>query len=230
MMRMSHFTLTALVAGALLGAAAACTGSSTGSGATGGTAPTGTTGLGIGAGPSVTTSHASSPTSPTGSGGRTSSGSGVRTGAGTVACTGPLIQVTVKNAGIAMNHFGRVLIFTNDGRSACTMRGYPGAAVTKGSTILLNATRSLSGYLADDPAITDIPVITLAPGGSASAMLEWEGDAGEACYADGTGTFDVTPPNTAGTSSFGTLTLGTKGICADFEVHPVTSGILPYIP
>jgi len=39
-------------------------------------------------------------------------------------------------------------------------------------------------------------------------MVEWVGNAGEACYAIGTGTLGVTPPNTRNTSYSGTLALG----------------------
>ncbi len=124
-----------------------------------------------------------------------------------------------------MNHSGDVLIFTNHASSACTMQGYPGVAVVQGSTTLLNATRSLTGYLADDPGLSSPPPITLASGTSASAVVEWVGNAGEACYPTGTGALEVTPPNTRSTSSFGSLTLGDDGVCADFEVHPVVSGV-----
>lgn len=128
-----------------------------------------------------------------------------------------------------MNHGGDVLIFTNRGGSACTLQGYPGVAVVQGSTTLLNATRTLSGYIGGGPGTSSPLLVTLASGGSASAIVEWVGNAGEACYPDATGTLEVTPPNTRSTSSFGTLTLGGDGICADFEVHPVVSGVQPYV-
>jgi hypothetical protein len=153
----------------------------------------------------------------------------VNAASGTAACTGSAIQVEVKSAGAAMNHFGDVLIFTNHGGSACTLRGYPGVAVVKGSVALLNATRSLVGYMDENSGITSAPLVTLAPGKSASTIVEWEGDAGEACYTAGTGTLEVTPPNTRSTSSFGTLKVGGDGICAGFVVHPVASGVLRYV-
>jgi hypothetical protein len=127
-----------------------------------------------------------------------------------------------------MNHGGYVLIFTNSGSSACTLQGYPGVAVVKGSATLLNATRSLTGYMFDPGSqITSAPLVTLAAGASASTLVEWVGNAGETCYPTGTGTLEVTPPNTQSTSSFATLTLGDNGICADFETHPVVTGVLP---
>lgn len=225
MIHTSRFAAAALVATAVLGATAACTGSSAGSGSassTSGSVATGVTGSG-------------SP-SPSGAGATTPSGSGSATapvpsaGAeGLASCTGLEIQVAVKGAGAAMNHSGDVLIFTNEGGSACTLEGYPGVAVVKGSATLLNATRSLSGYMFDAGLqLSSAPLVALAPGKSASALVEWVGNAGEACYANGSGALEVTPPNTRNTSSFGTLTLGDDGICADFEVHPVVSGVLPY--
>jgi hypothetical protein len=223
-MRMSRFTAAALVVTAALSATAACTAASTGSGvASSASGPATTSAAGSGS-----TSGAST-TTPSGSGSTTSSGAGESAESDASACTGPEIQVTVESAGVAMNHSGDVLIFTNHTGSACTMQGYPGVAVVKGSTTLLNATRSLNGYMADDPGISSAPLVTLAPGQSASAMVEWVGNAGEACYATDTGTFQVTPPNTRSTTTLGTLTLGDDGICADFEVHPVASGILPHV-
>jgi hypothetical protein len=100
----------------------------------------------------------------------------------------------------------------------------------KGTTTLLNATRSLTGYMFNPGGgISSAPVVTLAAGASASTLVEWVGNAGETCYATGTGALEVTPPNTQSTSSFTTLTLGDNGICADFETHPVVSGVLPYV-
>ena len=118
------------------------------------------------------------------------------------------------------------LVFTNTGSKTCTMQGYPGAAVMKGSTTVLNATRSLNGYIGDERQLSSAPVVTLAPGATASAILEYVVDAGEACYKSGTGTLEVTPPNTTSTTSLISLTAGTSGICADFEIHPVVSGTL----
>lgn len=217
--RLAGATLAATV---VLGAAAACVGSSAGTGATSGASSPSTSGA-------AASASASSGAILTGSSPSTNSGAGHSTEAGASACTGSAIQVAVKSAGAAMNHFGDVLIFTNRGGSACTLRGYPGVAVVKGSTTLLNATRTLTGYMAADPGTSSPPLVTLAPGKSASAMVEWAGNAGEACYPNATGTLEATPPNTRSTSSFGTLTLGDNGICAGFEVHPVTSGVLPYV-
>lgn len=211
-----------LAAAAVLGAAAGCVATSSGgAGASAGASGAATTG---GAGAPST-----SPAILTGSSSAASSGGGQSAPAGASACAGSAIQVQVKSAGAAMNHGGDVLIFTNHGGSACTLQGYPGVAVVKGSTTLLNATRTLTGYMSDDPGGSGPALVTLAPGKSASAMVEWEGNAGEACYPAGTGTLEVTPPNTRSTSSFGTLTLGGLGICAGFEVHPVVSGVLPYV-
>lgn len=213
-----RFAGTALVAAAVLVGTSACVGLSATAGSSGSTAS--------GAAASASTSEAP-PSAPVVSTASSAAGQSAEP-PGAAACTSSAIRVTIKSAGAAMNHEGYVLIFTNHGGSACILEGYPGVAVVKGSTTLLNATRSPVGYLSSDPGSSVLP-ITVAPGKSASAMVEWAGNAGETCYPHETGTLDVTPPNTRSTSSFVTLTLGDIGICADFEVHPVVSGVLPYV-
>jgi len=220
-MRIHRFAAAAIVVTAVLGSTAACTGSSTGTGAKGGASGSATIGAAGSGGTSTST--------PSGSSSATTSAADDGAETGVSACTGPELQVTIKSAGAAANHTGRVMIFTNNGSSACTMQGYPGVSVVNGSTSLLNATRTLSGFITDDPGIKSAPLVTVAPGQSASAMVEWAGNAGETCYANGTGTLEITPPNTRSTSSFGTLPLGDDGVCAEFQVHPVTSGILRYV-
>lgn len=218
----ARFAGATLVATAVFGAAAGCVGASVTAGSS---SPATSSTATSGAAASASTSAATLPSSDA----TTHSAAGQSGEPGTSSCTGSAIKVTVKSAGAAMNHGGDVLIFTNDGGSTCTLQGYPGVAVVKGSVTLLNATRTLTGYMSNGPGAGSPALVTLAPGKSASAIVEWEGNAGEACYADGTGTLEVTPPNTRSTSAFGSLTLGGQGICAGFEVHPVVSGVLPYV-
>ena len=219
----ARFAGTALVATAVLVAAAACVRPSAGAGPAAASAST------SGAALSGATSTAAHPATHPATSPATHPAAGQSSAAGASPCAGAAIQVEVKSAGVAMNHGGDVLIFTNHGGSGCTLQGYPGVAVAQGSTTLLNATRSLSGYIGNDPGVGSPQLVTLASGKSASAIVEWVGNAGEACYPDGTGTLEVTPPNTRNTSSFGKLTLGDDGICADFEVHPVISGVQHYV-
>lgn len=145
------------------------------------------------------------------------------------ACGNAGLHTTLRSAGAAMMHEGYVLVFTNVGKNTCGLYGYPGAAVEYRSSTLLNATRTLDGYIGDGRNLASPPHVTLAPGASASAVLEWVGNAGEHCYANRTGTLHVTPPNTTATVALGSpLTVGQNGICAGFDIHPVVAGILAF--
>jgi hypothetical protein len=125
-----------------------------------------------------------------------------------------------------MSHDGLVLKFTDVSGHACTLRGYPGAAVASGGTTLLNAARELNGYIGDQRQLTAAPLVTLQAGQSASAQLEWEANAGEPCYPNGSGTLVVTAPNTTKSTPLRAMTVGSSGTCAGFEIHPVVAGVL----
>ena len=226
------------VAAAVLGATAACTGSS-GSPTAGGTSTAGTT-LSPSAttttvntqptGTSTTTTTATSAANSTNTsslstsnGSNSNSGSQAASG-GTTSCTGSEIKVTLGNGDAAMSHAGQPLVFTNTSSQTCTLQGYPGAAIMSGSTVILNATRSLNGYIGDERQLSSAPLITLAPGAKASAILEYVVDAGETCYPSGSGTLEVTPPNTTTTTALTSMTAGSSGVCADFDIHPVVAG------
>ena len=140
------------------------------------------------------------------------------------ACTNGQLKVGIKSAGVASGNEGDILVFTNTSSQTCTLQGYPGAAIMHGSATVLNATRALNGFIGDERQLSSAPVVTLAPGGTASAMLEWVVDNGEPCGPSGTGTLEVTPPNTTVTTGLVELTAGSAGICADFEIHPAVSG------
>ena len=223
-----------VLATAVLGATAACTGSSspTGSGGTSAagssvspsvtsTQPTGTS-TGTGAAASTT---ATSAMTASGAGSSSSAGSHAVAG-GSSACTGTEIKVTLGQSTAGLSHAGVPLVFTNTSSATCTMQGYPGAAIMKGSTVVLNSTRTLNGYFGDERQLDSAPVVTLAPGATASAMLEYVGGAGETCYKSGTGTLEVTPPNTTSTTGLIAMTAGSDGVCADFDIHPVVAGTL----
>ena len=226
----------AVLATAVLSATAACTGSSSPTGL-GGTStastslsptppttqPTGT--------PTATNTGSSTAPTTTSTGANAANGPNVSSNAtshaisgGTTSCTGSQIKVTLGQSSAGMSHDAEPLVFTNTSSTTCTMQGYPGAAIMSGSTVVLNATRTLNGYIGDERQLSSAPLITLAPGATASAMLESLANAGETCYPTGSGTLEVTPPNTTATTSLTSMTVGTNGICADFQVHPVVAG------
>jgi hypothetical protein len=245
--RIGRVAALAVAAAAVLGATAACTGSSGTPSSSGSTASAGSslspTPAGTQPGTSASTSSSgggsgatTAPTSGAGngatSGASNSAGSNATSGsvgnaqAGSASCGGSVISVSAGNGGAATGHHGLPLVFKNTGSRTCTLQGYPGAAIMNGSATVLNATRTLNGFIGDERQLSSAPLITLAPGASASAMLEWVVDNGEKCAPNGTGTLEVTPPNTTATTKLGSLTAGTQGVCADFEIHPLVSGTL----
>jgi hypothetical protein len=178
---------------------------------------------GTGAPTSDAGTTASGATSAATSGARSAAGSG----SGTRACGSRDLKTAEGGGGAAMSHDGMVLIFTNVSGHACTVQGYPGASLVDGSAVLVNAARTLSGYIGDGGRqLTGAPLVRLAPGASASATLEWDANAGEACYANDTGRLEVTPPDTTATVSLESTQVGSEGVCAGFEIHPVVAGII----
>ena len=150
------------------------------------------------------------------------------TAAATVhACANSSLSTSLHSADAATMHEGEVLVFTNVSKQTCVLSGYPGAAIEYKSSTLLNATRTLNGYMGDGQNLSSPPQVTLKPGASASAVLEWVENAGQRCYANRAGTLHVTPPNTTATVALGsTLTVGQNGICSGFDIHPVVAGII----
>ena len=142
---------------------------------------------------------------------------------GTAACAGSRLSLKINQGGSGMGHTGSVLVFTDTGSTACTLYGYPGADVTENGSYnfapRMNATR-VSGGIA-------VQTVTLAPGSSASAMLEWGvnppggGTANAAnCPGMGGGYLEVTPPNTTDTIKSDPP----ADMCTDLQVFPVVAG------
>ena len=202
-----------------------------GAAALGGCASSASTGAAAGATQSVpvVTSTATAPTggtnsTPTATAG-SGSGDGTSTqaaGGGTASCTGSQLSLKINQGSSGMGHTGSVLVFTNTGSTACTLYGYPGADVTENGSYnfspRMNATR-VSG--------TAVKTVTLTPGSSASAMLEWGvnptggGTANAAnCPGMGGGYLEVTPPNTTDTIKSDPP----LNMCTDLQVFPVVAG------
>jgi hypothetical protein len=135
-------------------------------------------------------------------------------------CRFDQLRVWQASGGSAASHYGVVFVFENVSGAACRMHGYPGldAQNSNGKTVA-NAKRTLQGYLGGVSGSVP-PTVDLPPGGFASAL-------GEALAFDPTNTnaclpesnIIVTPPNTAGT-----VTFGWNESCADLEIHPVVPG------
>ena len=157
-----------------------------------------------------------------------SNGNGTSTqtaGGGSSNCTGGELSLKIDQGSSGMGHTGSVLVFTNTGSSTCTLSGYPGAEVTDDGDYnwasRMNATR-VSGGVA-------VTAVSLAPGSSASAMLEWDvnpspGSGGTAnaanCAGMAGGYLEITPPNTTAT----TKSDPPLDMCTDLQVFPVVAG------
>lgn len=154
------------------------------------------------------------------SAGASSGGAGANAQAGgNTACSGSQLHVTTAGTGAAAGHLGMVLLFANTGSASCTLDGYPGAALSgSGGSTLLNAQRTVSGYLGGAQGVS---VVTVAAGASASALLEWSDvPAGNGCPGAGATALLVTPPNTTATTSLAPI----NEVCSGFQIHPVVSG------
>lgn len=155
--------------------------------------------------------------SPTGTDGAGSGSTGGDQGGGR-ACQNGEIQVTDKQGQGAAGTISLVLVFQNVSGHACTLHGYPGASlVDQTGADLLDATRQLPDGLAK------APVVLLAPGAQADALLLWSDVAGgSGCAGQNAASLLVTPPNTTQSSK---LSLGGAQICSSFRVRPVLSGV-----
>jgi Protein of unknown function (DUF4232) len=99
---------------------------------------------------------------------------------------------------------------------SCTISGYPNVrALDKGGNLLLIAQQSLRGPLGGlaAPGISEVAVV--APGRTASALVEWS-SVGSRCFADGHISFTLG----GSTATFGQ---STERFC-DLQVHPFVAG------
>jgi Protein of unknown function (DUF4232) len=191
---------------------------STSTGTTATAAPTATTGY-------IATVSASTTASATTTG---NGGSAQNAGAGADACATGKVSVKLGATDVSSTHKGLVLLFTNTGSSTCTLTGYPGATVTDSGMSnfapLANATRALAGFEGGASAVT---TVSLTPGGTVSALLEWEdfpanGEPPSAanCFGMAGGYLEITPPNTTASTRFDPP----DDMCQAIQIHPVVPG------
>jgi hypothetical protein len=207
------------IAGAVLAAAAAVL--------LGGCTPSATSAASQSA--TATTASATSATeTPTGSGsGASATGSAASTGGAHSAptCSGTQLSLSTSQDSAAGLFDYIVLEFVNNGSSACTIEGYPGAAAwgVTGSNYALNSTRQLTGNVGDQ--YTSPAPITLAHGATASTILEWidkptAGHPYADCLRHGAGSFGITAPNTTQTTHISLP----ADVCSAILVHPLVPG------
>jgi Protein of unknown function (DUF4232) len=107
------------------------------------------------------------PTSPA----RTGAATTAPSGSATAACTPSQLAVGMTHTGALGGQAGGYLRFTNDGATACQMNGWPAVVALTASghsTTLKHAQSTMYGAW---QAPTRLPVVRLAPGGSAYAVV-----------------------------------------------------------
>jgi hypothetical protein len=118
---------------------------------------------------------------------------------------------------------GQVVVFTNVGTSGCTLYGYPGiAGLDAAGTQIMQAIRTPSGYLGGlwNAPNSPPPVVALAPGQVASALVEGiDNQVGSMPCVQLSGLL-VTAPDTTRSVD---LPSGSHE-CDGLEVHPVVPG------
>jgi hypothetical protein len=138
-------------------------------------------------------------------------------------CAGPSVGVSGKMASAAAGHQGVVLLFVNNGSTSCVLYGYPGAAgLNAGGAQVVQAQRTLTGMMGGlAPGVTALPRITLAPGQTASAVVEGtDVPSGTETSCPTYPSLLVTAPNAKGSV---TIPLSLPG-CSGLQVHPVVPG------
>lgn len=137
-------------------------------------------------------------------------------------CSASQIAVSAAPGGVATGHVGLILRFRNHSASSCVLTGYPGAALSTASGHVVDARRTLSGFLGGLSGTSRPPVLHVAAGQTVSALLEGlsadMAHGGRPCprYAH----LLVTPPNQRVTVRMATPL---ARICAP-QVHPVVAG------
>ena len=92
-------------------------------------------------------------------------------GAATPACGNGSLAVTRAPSQGAAGHGAFWVLFRNASHTTCSLRGYPGLdALDSHGNVLAHAQRTLSGYMGGPGVVNTVLV---APGGFASATVEW---------------------------------------------------------
>jgi hypothetical protein len=146
----------------------------------------------------------------------------------TPACNDGDIAVSDSGGGAAAGHEDQILVFTNEGGSVCTLTGYPGVAgLNAAGQQAVQARRSLGGYMGGlSPDTTTLPVVSLVPGQTASAIVEGTDNSLGSQPCPHYPSLLVTPPNLRKQVRVDVSNLGSQGFpdCSGIEVHPVVAG------
>jgi len=133
------------------------------------------------------------------------------------------VRITAGQFGVGHGHFGGALLFWNEGRVTCTVRGYPRVetipATGGGPEAIAHTPRGYLGGLL--PGTTRIPVVTLAPSGVAAAILE--GSVAPPASAARCPRYGALRVGLPGARTTTTLAIETAG-CSHLQVHPIVVG------
>jgi hypothetical protein len=146
-----------------------------------------------------------------------------RTAALPAGCTPAHTAVSIAHQRAATGHEGITLLFRNSGTAPCTLTGYPGAALVaaSGRQRVLQIARTPQGYMGGlSPQARANPIVRLAPGQFASAILE--GDDFNPQTSGSCPRYSsllVTPPNQTVT-----VRLPVSLSICDPQIHPVVAG------
>jgi Protein of unknown function (DUF4232) len=136
-------------------------------------------------------------------------------------CTVGQLSIELAAGSAGATHRSAALVFRNTGAATCRMRGYPGVAgLDSRGTQIEQARRTPSGYLGGLTSGGAAPTVDLAPGRTASALIEAVAAKpdGSACTAYAG--LLVTPPDETHSVRLGWTGDG----CAGLEIHPVVPG------
>jgi hypothetical protein len=130
-----------------------------------------------------------------------------------------VLTVSLGQSGAGLGHVGEPIVFQNTSSTTCTMYGYPLVKVTSnGPTSGTDDTPN--GYLGGLSGST-IPTVNLAPGATASALVEGtDNPVGTATSCPTYSSLAITPPGDSQTFTLDTSLPG----CSTIEVHPVVTG------
>jgi Protein of unknown function (DUF4232) len=147
------------------------------------------------------------------------------------SCGVAQLRIQAGEGGGAAGNVGQTVVFMNVGQTTCTMGGYPGvAALNARGNQVAQAVRHPTGMIGGLPNDSSpIPVVTLAPGQTASAEIEGSDlPPGTATTCVGYPAFLVTPPGETHSVRVAVPTVnnsygGFPG-CYPISVNPVVSG------
>lgn len=162
------------------------------------------------AAPSTTTSSSTPPASST-----------TTTKPTTPNCTTSQLQVTAGMSSGAAGTIGQVVLFENSSTSTCLLHGFPGVAgLDNVGNQIAQATRVVGGApFSGSPA--SLPTIELAPGNTASALVEGSDvPVGAATSCVSYAALLVTPPNALQSVHVNASLPG----CSGLRVNPVVTG------